>query len=234
MANNIDLTEQNGFRQHDGNEAVDTTSTGKKIREEYDQDGNVIATKELYEKKEKTDENKKIHKIKKRVSQAWNSLKNNAIPISGAIVFSLRSIWANGKHYNYVHYLSSNTWSHGLMKTSPIGLALTAAVSFVALRSTVKTVRKIKARGEKCDSKKMNIETVIAGIVVEIISIIITLATKYYLPIDVAISIASAIILKVVDKRLEKSKNQPAESNQVEDREDHTVEPEHIAEGRTR
>lgn len=231
MANNVDSTEQNGFQQHDGNEAVDTTSTGKKIREEYDQEGNVIATKEVYEKKEKTDENKKIHKIVKRGKQA---VGNNIIPICGAIVFSLRSIWANGKHYNYVHYLSSNTWSHGLMKTSPIGLALTAAVSFVALRSTVKTVRKIKARGEKCDSHKMNIETVIAGIVVEIISIIITLATKYYLPIDVAISIASAIILKVVDKRLEKSKNQPADSNQVEDREDHTVEPEHIAEGRTR
>lgn len=234
MANNIDLTEQNGFRQHDGNEAVDTTSTGKKIREEYDQDGNVIATKEVHEKKEKTDENKKIHKIKKRVSQAWNSLKNNAIPISGAIVFSINHILANGIHYNYVHYLSSNIWAHGRMRTSPIELALTAAVSFVALRSTVKTVRKIKARGEKCDSKKMYKKTIIAGIVVEIVSLIIILTTKYYIPFDVAISILAAIVSKVIDKRLEKSKNQPAESNQVEDRENHTVEHEHTAEGRTR
>lgn len=231
MANNVDSTEQNGFQQHDGNEAVDTTSTGKKIREEYDQEGNVIATKEVHEKKEKTDENKKIHKIVKRGKQA---VGNNAIPISGAIVFSINHILANGIHYNYVHYLSSNIWAHGRMRTSPIELALTAAVSFVALRSTVKTVRKIKARGEKCDSKKMYKKTIIAGIVVEIVSLIIILTTKYYIPFDVAISILAAIVSKVIDKRLEKSKNQPAESNQVEDRENHTVEHEHTAEGRTR
>lgn len=238
MENNNDSTQQAGFQQHSDDEVV-TTSNGKILKNIRDKDGNYIYTKEIYIKKKKTDENKKTHKIVKRVKQAGNFIKNNWLAIAGALIYTWNSMYAAGVNYNYVHFLSSNFISnnlHGYMKTSPVSLILTGAISFVALRSTSKSYKKIKSRGEKCDSEEFSKVVGIAALVVSFLELIITLISKHYLPIDVIITILAAVTSKIISKAIEKKDNKESENDEgLEDRGDHTVAREHVSEpGRTR
>ena len=220
---------------------------GKYYKVDFDNDNtNTIISQTLIRDQRTIDEiegrtpekSSKFHKIVKRGKQVVGNNFGTAIFASSAAIGLLA-----GCGYD-------NNPDHPFLVGARVNSSLLYIVSGIASFVLTKFA---KSNAEKFSYKYKNVHkseivpgvmdktSIINGWASKIIASLLLIVVNMYvggIPLGVIISILTSVASGVANfyekNQLEKSKNQPADSNQVEDREDHTVEHGHIAEGRTR